>query len=211
MKFVIFRPYWNVPRSITRNELLPKIVRDRNYLAANGYEVVTAGEKVVTNGSIDDDVLAQLRSGKLAVRQVPGSKNSLGLVKFMFPNEHNVYLHATPARELFARSRRDFSHGCIRIEKPELLAQWVLRDLPEWTAERIQQAMHGEKTLQVDLPQPIPVLIVYTTAVVSDDGEVRFFEDVYGFDAQMDELMAKGYPCCRWDPTSGERGPRRRE
>ena len=211
MKYLIFRPYWNVPRSITQGELLPKIIHDRGYLAANGYEVVTADDHVVTNGVIDDDVLEKLKSGTLSVRQVPGPKNSLGLVKFIFPNEHNVYLHATPAIQLFSQSRRDFSHGCIRVEKPELLAEWVLRDKAEWTPERIEQAMHGEKPLQVDLARPIPVLIVYSTAVVLESGEVRFFGDVYGFDAELDKLAAKGYPCCRWSPTSDERDPRPRE
>jgi len=211
MKYVIFRPYWNIPASITRAELLPQVAHDRKYLADNGYEVVTSNDDVVTRGVIDDEVLAGLKSGRFSVRQVPGPKNSLGLVKFIFPNAHDVYLHATPATQLFSQSRRDFSHGCIRVEKPELLAQWVLRDLPQWTPERIEQAMHGEKPLQVDLPRPIPVLIVYATAVALENGEVRFFDDVYGFDAELDALAAKGYPCCRWNPTSDERGPRPRE
>lgn len=211
MEYVIFRPYWNVPESITRGELLPKIFRDREYLRENGYEVVTADDRVVTSGAIDDEVLDGLKSGRLSVRQIPGPKNSLGLIKFIFPNENNVYLHATPARQLFSQSRRDFSHGCIRVEKPELLAQWVLRDQPQWTPARIEQAMNGENPLQVDLRRPIPVLIVYATAVVLENGEVRFFDDIYGFDAELEELAAKGYPCCRWNPTSGERGLRPRE
>ncbi len=211
MKYVIFRPYWEVPESITRAEVLPKVARDPGYLAANGYQVVTAQDRVVSSGAIDENVLTGLKSGKLSLRQVPGAKNSLGLVKFIFPNEHNVYLHATPATQLFSQSRRDFSHGCIRVEKPELLAEWVLRDLPEWTPARIEQAMQGEHPLQVDLPQPIPVLIVYATAVALENGEVRFFDDIYGFDAQLDALAAKGYPCRRWNPTSGERGPRPHE
>jgi len=211
MRYLIFRPYWEVPESIMRAELLPKLAHDPGYLAANGYQVVTAQDRVISGGAIDENVLAGLKSGKLSVRQVPGPKNSLGLVKFIFPNEYNVYLHATPATQLFWQSRRDFSHGCIRVEKPELLAEWVLRDLPEWTPAEIVQAMHGEHPLQVDLPRPIPVLIVYATAVALETGEVRFFDDIYGFDAQLDALAAKGYPCCRWNPTSGERGPRPRE
>jgi len=128
----------------------------------------------------------------------------------MFPNEHNVYLHDTPATQLFRQSRRDFSHGCIRVEKPKELAEWVLRDLPQWTPERIDESMHGAKTFQVDLPKPIPVLIVYATAIAADH-EVRFFDDIYGFDAQLDQLIAKGYPCCRWNPTSDEHVLRQRE
>jgi murein L,D-transpeptidase YcbB/YkuD len=210
LKYVIFRPYWNVPVSITRGELLPKVAKDRNYLAANDYEVVTMADRVVTSGIIDDDVLAQLRRGTLAVRQAPGPKNSLGLVKFMFPNEYDVYLHDTPATQLFAQSRRDFSHGCIRVEQPQLLAEWILRDLPEWTPDRIKEAMHGIRTFQVDLPKPIAVLIVYATAIATADGEVHFFDDIYGFDAELDQLAAQGYPCCRWNPTSGGRAPRPR-
>ncbi len=197
MRYVVFRPYWNVPRSIQRAELVPKLNRDRSYLAKNGYEVVTPQDQVVTSGIVDDDVMAQLRSGRLWIRQTPGPKNSLGLVKFLFPNEHDVYLHDTPATELFSRSRRDFSHGCIRVEKPEQLAAWVLRDKPEWTPERIHDAMHGNETIQVTLDTPIPVLIVYATAVVLDHGEVRFFDDIYGQDAQLEQLSVEGLPVSR--------------
>jgi len=110
---------------------------------------------------VDDALLARLRSGELRIRQKPGPQNSLGLVAFMFPNEYSVYLHATPAPELFSQSRRDFSHGCIRAEKPEQLAAWVLKGKPEWTPQRIFDAMNGAQTIQVTLEQPIPVLIVY--------------------------------------------------
>ena len=133
MKQVIFRPYWNVPVSIQRAELVPKLDRDSSYLMKNRYEVVTPQGKVVTNGIVDALTLAQLRSGNLRIRQTPGPENALGLVAFMFPNEYDVYLHGTPAMELFAKSRRDFSHGCIRAEKPQELAAWVLRNQPEWT------------------------------------------------------------------------------
>ena len=207
MTYLTFRPAWHVPVSITRAELVPKIVRDPGYLAANGYEIVTPNDEAVPHGAVDNDVLTKLRSGKLAIRQMPGPRNSLGLVAFLFPNEYSVYLHDTPAPELFSRSRRDFSHGCIRVERPVALAQWVLRDMPEWTPERIEEAMHGAKTLEVDLKTPIPVLIVYATAIVMEDGETRFFDDLYGFDAQLDALAAKGYPCSRWNPTSGARAP----
>lgn len=191
MRYVIFRPYWNVPPSIQRAELVPKLVRDRSYLVRNRYEVVTAQYALVTNGVIDDATLAQLRSGKLRIRQTPFAGNALGLVKFLFPNQYNVYLHGTPATELFSKSRRDFSHGCIRAENPEQLAAWVLRDKAEWTPERILSAMNGTETIQVTLDKPIPVLVVYATAVVLESGEVRFFEDIYGQDAQLEGLLAK--------------------
>ena len=139
-------------------------------------------------------VLQRLRSGQLAIRQRPGPKNSLGLAKFLFPNEYNVYLHGTPATELFEKSRRDFSHGCIRVQDPAGLAVWVLPDKPEWTRDRIVSAMNGDHPLQVNLDRPIPVLIVYGTAVVLENGEAHFFEDIYGYDAELEAVLAKGYP-----------------
>ena len=194
MKNVTFRPYWNVPLSIQRAELMPKLDKDAAYLAKNRYEVVTPQNTVVTTGIVDPATLALLRSGKLRVRQIPGPENALGLVAFLFPNDHDVYLHATPAMDLFAKSRRDFSHGCIRAEKTQELAAWVLRNQSEWTPERIADAMDGTETVHVRLDKPIPVLIVYVTAVALQTGEVRFFEDIYGQDAQLAELLAKGYP-----------------
>jgi murein L,D-transpeptidase YcbB/YkuD len=118
MRFVVFRPYWNVPPSIQRSEVVPAIRKDRDYVAKKGYEVVTPQGSVVTSGTISDDILQQLTAGKLQVRQKPGPSNALGLVKLMFPNEYNVYLHSTPSQQLFSQTRRDFSHGCIRVEKP---------------------------------------------------------------------------------------------
>jgi murein L,D-transpeptidase YcbB/YkuD len=135
----------------------------------------------------------------------------LGLVKFLFPNEYNVYMHGTPATELFARSRRDFSHGCIRLERPEALAAWVLGDKPGWNSQRIGEAMHGERTIQVNLDKPVPVLIVYATAVVLENGEVHFFDDIYGHDAALEKVLAAGSPYPQADPTSGARGPHPRE
>jgi len=192
LKRVVFRPYWNVPLSIQRAELVPKIAENLAYLMKNHYEVVTPQNTVVTDGIVDPTMLAQLRSGKLRIRQIPGPENALGLIAFMLPNQHDVYLHATPATELFSKSRRDFSHGCIRAEKPQQLAEWVLRDQPQWTPERIAEAMKGTKTLQVNLDRPIPVLIVYATAVVLEGGEVRFFGDIYGLDAQLSAALANG-------------------
>ena len=194
MRYLIFRPYWEVPLSIQRAEMIPKILHDRNYLASNDFEVVNHDRDVVTDGTVSDDVLSGLRSGALNIRQKPGPKNALGLVKFIFPNSYNVYLHGTPAIELFARARRDFSHGCIRVENPLALAAWVLRDRPEWDVARILAAMNGDQTMQVNLTHPIPVLIIYTTAVVEPDGEVRFFADIYGDDASLKRVLAAGYP-----------------
>lgn len=194
MRYLIFRPYWNVPSSIQRSELVPKAQRDPNYLEDHGFEVVNGSGVVVSDGSMSDSVMSGLRSGALSIRQKPGPKNALGLVKFMFPNPYNVYLHSTPQPELFARARRDFSHGCIRVEDPVALAAWVLRDKPEWTVDRIRAAMNGPTSVQVNLTKPVPVLILYSTAVVEPDGEVRFFEDIYGHDASLVKVLASGYP-----------------
>jgi L,D-transpeptidase YcbB len=139
-------------------------------------------------------VISGLRSGSLMARQLPGSKNALGLVKFIFPNQYNVYLHGTPEQELFSRSRRDFSHGCIRLEDPPALAAWVLRNKPEWTMDKIKATMNGDTTVQVNLDKPIPVLILYSTAVVEPDGEVRFFDDIYGYDKSLAQVLAAGPP-----------------
>lgn len=195
MKYVIFRPYWLVPTSILRNELIPKTRRDPDYLADHDFEVVDGGGDVVPSSPASDDLISGLRSGDYRVRQKPGPKNALGLVKFIFPNQYNVYLHSTPEQELFSRSRRDFSHGCIRVEKPADLAAWVLRDKPEWTMDKIQAAMKtGDDNVQVNLDKPIPVLILYSTAVVEPDGEVRFFDDIYGYDKSLERVLANGPP-----------------
>jgi L,D-transpeptidase YcbB len=194
MEYVVFRPYWEVPYSITKAEMIPHIVRDPDYLAKKGFEVVDSRQNVVSAGSVTADVLDQLRAGKLFVRQKPGPKNALGLVKLIFPNRYNVYMHDTPATELFAKSERDFSHGCIRLERPAELAEWVLRDNPGWTPERIQAAMNGSETRQVNLAHPIPVLILYGTVIVLEDGVVHFYDDIYGHDLALERVLAKGYP-----------------
>jgi len=194
MEYVVFRPYWQVPPSITRAELIPHIVHDPDYLATKNFEVVDNHENVVTAGAVSSEVLNQLRAGRLSIRQKPGPKNSLGLVKFVFPNSFNVYMHDTPATEIFARSRRDFGHGCIRLERPADLAAWVLRDNPGWTPERIRAAMNGSAPQTVPLAHPIPVLIVYGTVIVPEDGAVHFYDDIYGHDAALEKVLAKGYP-----------------
>ncbi len=194
MQYVVFRPYWEVPYSITKAEMIPHIVRDPDYLAKKGFEVVDGKRNVVSEGTVTPEVLDELRAGQLFIRQEPGPKNALGLVKFVFPNSYNVYMHDTPATEFFAKSRRDFSHGCIRLEKPAELAAWVLRDNPGWTPERIRAAMNGSTTQQVNLAHPIPVLIVYATVIVLEDGIVHFYDDIYGHDAALETVLAKGYP-----------------
>ena len=192
MTYVVFRPYWGVPPGIMRRQILPALKRDRDYLARNRYEVTTHNGTLVTDAAISDEVLSQLQAGKLTVRQRPGPNNALGLVKLMFPNEHHVYLHSTPATELFARSRRDFSSGCIRVEQPAELTAWALRDNPGWTLERVRQAMDsGPDNVTVKLARRTPVFIVYGTAIAYADGEVHFYADLYGHDARLTAVLKK--------------------
>jgi L,D-transpeptidase YcbB len=178
---------------------VPAIRKDRDYIAKKNYEVVTPQGSVITSGTISDDILQQLSAGKLMVRLKPASTNALRLAKLMFPNEYNVYLHSTPSQQLFSQSRRDFSHGCIRIEKLAELAAWVLRDKPDWSLERGRTAMQtgkdtGKDNVQVNLTNPVPVLIIYGTAVVDQGNEVHFFDDIYAYDADLEKVLARGYP-----------------
>jgi murein L,D-transpeptidase YcbB/YkuD len=194
MTYLVFRPDWGVPPTIMRKEILPPLQKDSAYLSKNGYDLIDASGKVLNAGQVTPEEIQLLRAGKLSVRQRPGPKNALGSVKFMFPNTYLVYLHDTPKTELFSRSRRDFSYGCIRVQDPPALAAWVLQSKPEWTRERIQAAMNGENSVQVNLSSPIPVLILYATARVDEDGRVDFYDDIYGHDARLAQALAKGYP-----------------
>lgn len=190
MQYVVFRPYWYVPRSITRDEIGPKIRSDDAYARRNGYEIVDGYGPGA--GVYDPETAAgELLAGGLRLRQGPGSNNALGLVKFIFPNPSHVYLHDTPSKTLFRRSRRDFSHGCIRVEDPVALALFVLG--PAWSESRVREAMQGRDNQRVNLASPIPVLLYYTTAVVEEDGELYFFDDIYGFDARLARLLAEGF------------------
>jgi murein L,D-transpeptidase YcbB/YkuD len=190
MTHLIFRPYWNVPRSILRNEVLPAAESDPLYLRRHDMELVAGQGDDAKTMEASPDNLAAARAGALRIRQRPGPKNSLGRVKFIFPNDDNVYLHDTPTQQLFSRSRRDFSHGCVRVEEPLALASWLLRDQPDWTRERIQQAMDGGTTRQVNLRQPVPVILYYVTAAVTpDDGLLHFADDLYGHDRSLERAL----------------------
>jgi len=188
---VLFRPPWNVPLEIQRNELVPQIEKNSSYLTDNSYDVVDARGNRIEEPTPTEETLARLRNGQLFLRQRPGEENSLGLVKFELPNPYDVYLHGTPAQELFSKSRRDFSHGCVRVEDPVELAVWLLRENPGWNEERVEAAMHGIETLRVALTHPVPVWIVYGTAVVLEDGRVRFFNDIYGQDAALERELER--------------------
>jgi len=195
IQYVVFRPYWDVTPTIQRSEIVPHIQRDPTYIAKHNFEVVTPQGEVVTDNQVSPEVLEGIRSLHLMVRQKPGKTNSLGLVKIIFPNPDNVYLHGTDAPELFSQDVRDFSHGCIRVEKPAELAAWVLRNNPGWDLKRVRATMHGEQNnVQVNLTTRVPVLIVYGTAAVNEENQIRFFDDIYGYDAELEKALAAGYP-----------------
>lgn len=196
MKYLIFRPYWNVPMSIIKKELTPHLEKSGiGYLASKNFETVDSkGQLVVASA-------AEVERGGVVVREKPGPKNSLGLVKFMFPNEYDIYLHSTPSPELFERTRRDFSHGCVRVQRPDELAVWVLnrgQAGTDWDLAKVQDAMNGDgesyNNHAVSLKKPIPIAIFYLTANVEERGDVHFFDDIYGYDKSLEALLAKGMP-----------------
>ena len=185
MTYVVLAPYWNVPSDIAARETIPSALRDPAFLRRTNMEVLDREGNVVDPASIDLN-----DPGEYRFRQRPGASNSLGSVKFMFPNQFNVYLHDTPADSLFARAARSFSHGCVRVEQPEKLAEYVLGDQPEWTTDRIEEAMHGGQEKIVKLRAPLPVYLGYWTARISADGILQFRDDLYGIDAHQAALLA---------------------
>ena len=190
MRYLVFRPYWSVPVDIARKELVPHMAANKNYLASKNFEVTNNKGVVLT-----DYTAKQVAQGAVMVREKPGPKNSLGLVKFIFPNQYDIYLHSTPAVSLFERSRRDFSHGCIRVQKPADLAVWVLQGQGDWDLDKVEDAMNnGPDNKTVSLKTPLPIVIFYLTAIVAEDGQIHFFDDIYGYDAEMQKVFAKGPP-----------------
>ncbi len=171
MRYIIFSPYWNVPTSIYNKEIKPGMARNKNYLEQHNMEMIDG-----------------------QVRQKPGKNNSLGQVKFIFPNSNDIYMHDTPAKSLFAQENRAFSHGCIRVGKPFDLAVAILEDDPSWTPERIRAAMNAGRENTVVLKEPIPVYIGYFTAWVNLKGEISFFNDVYQRDDRLAQLMICDQP-----------------
>ena len=186
MRWIEFSPYWNIPRSIARAETVPKLRANPGYLDGQGMEFVGPGGQVST--SVSPQMLDAVLAGQWRIRQRPGSRNALGDIKFMLPNNQNIYLHHTPSISLFNRPRRDFSHGCVRIEDPVALAQWVLYDQPDWTEARIRQSMGRPRPVIARLIEPVPVLLIYQTAIV-ESGVVRFVPDLYGQDAVLEKAL----------------------
>ncbi len=193
MTYLIFRPYWEVPYSIALKEVVPTARNDPADIERRQMEIVSGGGDSATIMPNTRENVELVAKGTLRLRQRPGPNNSLGLVKFMLPNAYNVYLHSTPARALFAESRRDFSHGCVRVSDPVGLAQYVLRDAPEWTREKILAAMNGTQSVTVTLKHRIRVFIVYGTAIATEKGNILFFDDIYRHDERLGKaLEARG-------------------
>ncbi len=189
MSYLIFRPYWEVPYSIALKEVVPTARNNPADIERRQMEIVSGygdSATVMPNTRANVELVAE---GTLRLRQRPGPNNSLGLVKFMMPNQYNVYLHSTPAQSLFAETRRDFSHGCIRVSDPVGLAQYVLRDSPQWTREKILAAMNGSKPLTVTLKNRIRVFIVYGTAIATEKGNILFFDDIYRHDERLQKAL----------------------
>ena len=191
MTAVLFRPYWDVPPSIVRHELLAELRRNPRYLRANEMELVAVdGQESAAALGVTPANVEALAAGRLHLRQRPGPDNALGLIKFVLPNRYDVYLHSTPAQRLFAEPRRAFSHGCIRVSDPVALAAAVMGGTPgDWAPDKIRAAMDGETTFQVKLAQPVHVLILYGTAVATEDGAVHFLDDIYGEDRRLEVLL----------------------
>lgn len=190
MKYLVFRPYWNVPVDIAKKELVPHIVQNKDYLETKNFEVTNHKGVVQTSYTA-----RQVDQGIVLVREKPGPKNSLGLVKFMFPNQYDVYMHSTPEVYLFGRTRRDFSHGCVRVQKPVDLATWVLDGQGDWDQDAVEDAMNnGPDNHTVALKTPLAVVIFYLTARVDEDGQVDFFDDIYQYDSDLQDVLAKGPP-----------------
>jgi murein L,D-transpeptidase YcbB/YkuD len=190
MKYVVIRPYWDVPYSITQKEMLPKLRSKPDYWQKQRLELVDGQGDSAPVVPFSPASLEQLAEGTLRLRQLPGPDNALGLIKFMLPNRYSVYLHSTPAHHLFKETRRTFSHGCIRVKDPVALADYVLRNATQqWTPESITAAMHGSKTVRVNLKTPIHVLILYGTALATEDGGILFFDDIYGHDRRLAQLL----------------------
>jgi len=187
LEYIVFSPYWVPPASILNYEILPALKKDASYLSKQHMEAFDR----ITGNAIDVSGTDWKKYSKMpySIRQKPGANNSLGWVKFLFPNEHSIYFHDTPSRELFSRESRGFSHGCIRLEKPYAFAEYLLREDTAFTPEIIDSLYYLGKETTVVLPEKIPVYIVYFTAYVGEDGALNFFRDIYGHDGRLEKTL----------------------
>ena len=193
MSYVVLNPTWTVTRSIIRNEIVPKTKKDPSYLNQHNFELIDGAGKKTNPASIDWPTV-KARKFPYRVVQRAGPDNALGLVKFIFPNKHSVYLHDTPRRDLFSRTERAFSHGCIRVKDPLTLAELLLGDQSKWTRDKIDEVIEGGKTTTVHLSRKLPVLLLYWTVDPDPTGNVRFYTDVYDRDKGVLQALDTSYP-----------------
>jgi L,D-transpeptidase YcbB len=203
IQYLVFRPYWTPPPNILKNEIIPDMEKTPSLTDLN-LELVSGTGKVINSGDVTPALLQQVRSGRLTVRQPPGPENGMGLVKFIFPNSFDVYIHDTPASlNMFSEEaegeegelQRVASHGCIHLQYPDKFAAFILRNTPGWDLDRVEKAMHdGKDNQQVNLAPAVPVLIFYLTAVAEENGEIHFFQDIYDHDRTLRLDLAHGYP-----------------
>jgi len=189
IRYLVLNPYWNVPNSIFTKEILPELRKDPGYLYAHDMEVV-AGERDDSQVVSPSRVWEVGGASGLRVRARPGAANPLGKVKFMFPNEHDIYLHDTTAAALFEEADRNASHGCIRVERPFELADYLMRDDPQWNGGQLRAAVDGGEQRDVKLPEPVPVYLLYFTAMPGPDGGIAFYEDIYDLDRTQVQAQA---------------------
>lgn len=187
LEYLVFSPTWGVPQKIIRDEMMPKIKRDPGFLARNNYQLYVQGN----SGPVDPYSVDWNSDVNVRVVQTPGPGNALGLVKFIMPNRFNIYLHDTPADHLFKQHERDFSHGCIRLEKPKKLAEYLLRDNKEWDSYRIEEYMYKGHSSTVWFDEPVPVYMTYQTAFVDSEGNLNFRKDIYEHDKSQQSLLAQ--------------------
>lgn len=189
IQYLIFRPYWNVPLSIAKSEIVPKALSDpQGYMNSHDYELVNSyGAAPNATLPITSGNLQAAASGGVLIRQRAGTHNSLGLVKFIFPNDNSVYLHDTPDHSLFQAADRDFSHGCVRVSRPDELADLLLKRNGGWNINSVRTAMNDVSTpnKKIDFSRPMPVYLIYWTSTIMSDGRVRFDQDIYGHDNIM--------------------------
>ena len=181
---LILNPYWNVPTSIVRKEMLPKLKRNSNYLSKNNMELLS-GNTIIDPSTVNWNKYTS--SIPYSIRQKPGDDNALGKMKFIFPNNFSIYLHDTPSRSIFNESKRAFSHGCIRVENPMKLAQYILRNNQKWNSDNLQSSIESKKTISIQIKPTLPVYIVYFTAWIGNSGEINFRNDLYNMDSQLEK------------------------
>ena len=188
LKYIVFSPYWNIPKSIIKNEIIPEMLKNQNYIESHFMEIIGKSGNTISPYAINWKKYENNEFPYL-IRQKPGNRNSLGLVKFIFPNSHSIYMHDTPAKSLFGETNRAFSHGCIRVENPKKLASLLLEKNKIWNETKINDAMQAGKEKIVVLKNQIPVFITYFTSWVDSKGKLNFRKDIYKHDEKMKEIL----------------------